>query len=189
MTAGPGGGRLFLAVALPTETRRALEAHLRAWLGERPLPGRAVVPGNWHFTLRFLGETAAEAAERLRRELRGAPLGRSFPVALGGLGAFPKPRRASVLWAGVEEGAGAMRALAEAVEAAAARAGFAAEPKPFRPHLTLSRLQPPRDVSALVEERPPLGARFAVREVVLLRSHLGGGPPRYEAVERFALIP
>jgi 2'-5' RNA ligase len=34
---------------------------------------------------------------------------------------------------------------------------------------------------------PPLGLRMPVRELVIYRSHLGGGPARYEAVEHFPL--
>ena len=185
--AGEKAGRLFLAVGLTDEVRRGLEAHLRAELGSRALPGRAVVPANWHFTLRFLGDTSRADAERLREELRAAPLGDSFTAGFGRLGAFPRPRRASVLWIGVDEGADALRALAAGVERAAVRAGFAREEKPFRAHLTLARLQPPADVTAVVDAVAPYGGRLAVDCVILYRSHLGGGPPRYEAVERFAL--
>jgi 2'-5' RNA ligase len=186
---GPGGERLFLGVALPEEVRRALEGRLREALGGEPFPGRAVPPGSWHLTLRFLGDTPREARERLVGELRAAPLGEAFPLELAGLGAFPRPARASVLWAGVGEGEAALRALAAKVEGAVQRAGFPAEPRPFSPHLTLSRIQPPRDVRALLERATPLTERFTVDAVVLFRSHLGRGPARYEAVERFPLDP
>ena len=99
----------------------------------------------------------------------------------------PQPRRATVLWIGVEEGVGEVRALAAEIEQAARRAGFAAEEKRFSPHLTLSRIQPPQDVSALVERVPAFRARVPVDAAVLFRSHLGGGPPRYEVLERFPL--
>lgn len=185
--AGDRAGRLFLAVGLTDEVRRGLEAHLREQLGSRGLPGRAVVPANWHFTLRFLGDTSRAEAERLREELRAAVRGGSFTLSFGGLGAFPKPRRASVLWIGVDEGADALRSLAAGVEAAAVRAGFTREEKPFRAHLTLARLQPPADVTPVIESVAPFDGRLAVDSVILYRSHLGGGPPRYDAVERFPL--
>jgi 2'-5' RNA ligase len=179
--------RLFVALSLADEVRRGLEAHLRGALGGRGLPGRVAAPASWHFTLRFLGPTPHEAAARLREELRAAPLGPSFTLGFGGLGAFPRPRRASVLWMGVDEGAEALHALAARVEEAAVRAGFPAEPKPFRAHLTLSRLQPPADVTGLVERVAPYGGRLAARSIILFRSHLGTGVLRYEAVERFTL--
>lgn len=184
---GAAASRLFVALSLEDEIRRGLEAHLRGALGGRGLPGRVVAPANWHFTLRFLGHTPHEDAIRLREELRATLLGPSFTLGFGGLGAFPRPRRASVLWMGVNEGTEALHALAARVEEAAVRAGFPAEPKPFRAHLTLARLQPPADVTGLVERVAPHGGRLAARSIVLFRSHLGAGPPRYQAVERFAL--
>jgi len=36
-------------------------------------------------------------------------------------------------------------------------------------------------------DAPAFGGRMRVDSFVLFRSHLGGGPPRYEPLERFAL--
>lgn len=181
----PSAGRLFLGVPVAEDVRGALREHLRGV----ELPGRAVPPGNWHLTLRFLGDTPPEALARLREALEAEEMGSRAAVTFGGLGAFPRPARASVLWLGVEEGADALRALAERAEAAARRAGWAAETRPFTPHLTLARIQPPRDVREIVERVPPFPERMAVDAVVLFRSHLGGGPARYEEMERFPLSP
>lgn len=183
----PSAGRLFLGITLPDDTRRALDAGLRAAVGERGLPGRPVPPANWHLTLRFLGETPAAQAERLGAELRAAELGGPFTISLGAFGAYPRPARARVLWVGVGLGAERLAELAAAVEAAARRAGFAAEPRAFRAHLTLSRIQPPRDVRGLLSALLPPELKLQVADVALFRSHLGGGPARYEVIERFAL--
>ncbi|HEX2202658.1 MAG TPA: RNA 2',3'-cyclic phosphodiesterase [Longimicrobium sp.] len=179
-------GRLFLGLPLPPSLRDDLEAHLRRAFGGG-VPGRPVPPANWHLTLRFLGQTSAEQHRRLVDPLRGADLGPAFELAFGGLGAFPRPARATVLWVGVSEGADAVKALAARMEAAARAAGFAPEPKPFSPHLTVSRLRDPADLRGAIAEAPPFDGRMRMEEVVLFRSHLGGGAPRYEAVERFGL--
>ena len=179
-------GRLFVGVPLPDEVRSGLEAHLRATFGER-LPGRAVVPRNWHLTLRFLGDTDTERHRRLTEALRAIDPGPAFELAFGGLGAFPRPARATVLWVGIGDGAREMRALAEKLEAAARAAGFAPEEKAFSPHLTVSRVNPPADLRRDVERTPPFGGRMTVDAFVLFRSHLGGGPPRYEEMERYPL--
>jgi RNA 2',3'-cyclic 3'-phosphodiesterase len=181
------GDRLFVAVALDEETRGAVEAHLAGALAGKPLPGRAVVPRNWHFTLRFLGDTPAEDARRLRDELRATELGPPFEIGFARLGAFPRPARAAVLWVGVGVGTYALRALAARVDEATGRAGFPRDPKPFAPHLTIARVQPPRDVRDVIAAVPALEATMRVVDVVLYRSTLGGGPPRYEVVERFPL--
>jgi 2'-5' RNA ligase len=182
----PRAGRLFLGVPVSDAVRGALREHLgRAFPGG--VPGRAVVPANWHLTLRFLGDTDAEQHRRLAAALRAADRGPRFEVELGGFGAFPRPRRAAVLWVGVDEGADGLRRLAALCEEAARAAGFAPERKPFSPHLTLARLQPPRDVEDAVAAAPPFGGRMDVDAAVLFRSHLGGGPPRYEVVDTFPL--
>lgn len=183
---GASAGRLFVGIPFPAALRDRLQAHLRATFGER-MPGRAVVPANWHLTLRFLGDTDAARVRAVRDELRRVEGGPRFELSLAGLGAFPRPARASVLWIGVGDGHAELRALAARVEDAAVRAGFAAEPKPYSPHLTLSRLNPPADLRRAIDAAPPFGGRMTVDGFILFRSHLGGGPPRYERVERFPL--
>ena len=178
--------RLFVGIPVADEMRDALERHLAATVGER-LPGRAVPPANWHLTLRFLGATDAERRRRVADELSRIEHPPPFGLSFTTLGAFPRAGRAKVLWLGVGEGADELRALAASVEAAAVRAGFAPEPKPFSPHLTLARLRPPADVRPLVENAAPFGGWMRVDAFVLFRSHLGAGAPRYEPLERFPL--
>ena len=182
----PRAGRLFLGVPLHDDLREGLLAHLRSAL-PGGVPGRPVVPANWHFTLRFLGDTDAEQHRLLTDALTAADLGPRFEMSLGGLGAFPRPRRAGVLWVGVDDGAAELKRIAALAEEAARHAGFPAERKPFSPHLTISRLQPPRDLEEIVAATPAFGGRMEVDAVVLFRSHLGSGPPRYERIASFPL--
>jgi 2'-5' RNA ligase len=179
-------GRLFIGVPLTDEARREIAARLRDAL-PNGLPGRAVPVANWHLTLRFLGATRADQLATLREHLRAAELGAPVNVRFGGMGAFSRPRSARVLWIAVTEGVQRLQELARIAEDAARAAGFPPERKSWKPHLTVSRLQPPRDVTRVIERVPPFDVGMRVGEVVVFRSHLGGGPARYEAVERFAL--
>lgn len=179
-------GRLFIGVPLADDARREIEARLRRALPDG-VPGRAVPVANWHLTLRFLGTTRADQLAAVRDRLRSAELGAGFGVRFGGLGAFSRPRSARVMWVAVTEGVERLRELGRIAEDAARAAGFAPEEKPYTPHLTISRLQPPRNVTGAIERVPPLDVEMRVGEVIVLRSHLGGGPARYEPVERFAL--
>ena len=176
-------GRFFLGVALTDETRHALLRHLNAV----EIPGHLDRSEDWHLTLRFLGETSPEALEALRVALVTADFEHPFDIVFGRLGAFPGPERARVLWLGVEDGRAALTALAARVEVAAREAGFPPETGPFAPHVTLSRLAPPADVRRLVDRVPSAQERMTVGAVVLFRSRPGGGPGRYEEVERYAL--
>ncbi len=180
------GERLFLAVALSDVARHGLAARLGERLGGSPLPGRPVPPPNWHVTLRFLG--AAGAVQRdtvlahLDQHLEVAP----FRLRFDGLGAFPRPGRAAVLWIGVATGSDELTALAAACEAAAVAADFEPEGRPFHPHVTIARMRPPENVRSVVAG-DPLGVPMDVGGVTLYRSVLGRGPARYEVVETVEL--
>ncbi|HEX8906635.1 MAG TPA: RNA 2',3'-cyclic phosphodiesterase [Longimicrobiaceae bacterium] len=178
-------GRLFIGIPFPAELRDGLEAYLRATFGQR-MPGRAVPPANWHITLRFLGDTDAERHGTLVEALRAMEPGPPFALSLDRLGAFPRESRATVLWIGAGQGADELRALAARVESVAVAAGFEPEPKSFSPHLTLSRINPPADLRRAIDSAGPFGGMMMVDSVVLFRSHLGGGPPRYE---RMLVLP
>jgi 2'-5' RNA ligase len=179
--------RLFLAVAIPDEVRHAVAAHLDFALDGAALPGRPVPPQNWHITLRFLGYVYDDQRELLLAKVDQAELGEPFTVGFAGLGAFPRPKRATVLWLGIAQGAEALTQVAAVVEEAVVEAGWFQEERPFHPHLTLSRIRPQEDVTELVDSMPAFPLSINVDEVVLYRSHLGGGPARYQITERFPL--
>lgn len=178
---GAAAERLFVAVPLTGKARQEIVARLP------DLPGRLVPPENWHFTLRFLGSTEPRMRDVLAAELRKARVGREFSIRFAGLGAFPRAKRARILWLGVDDGAERLISLAETVESAVRRAGFSAEERPFRPHLTLSRIEPTRSVFEMLKGTPPLNVQMPVTEVALVRSQLGKGPAQYQAIERFSL--
>ncbi len=181
-----GVSRLFVAVPLTTEARHALSALIRE-AAPGGLPGRPVPPGNWHLTLRFLGEVDAVGQDRMLAALDQGDLGAPFTVGWGALGAFPRPRRAAVLWVGADRGTDRLGDLAAAAEAAAVSAGLPEGDRPFRPHLTLSRIRPEEDVTRLLASMPPLGVPMPVARVVVYRSHLGRGGAAYQEIEEFPL--
>ena len=80
---------------------------------------------NFHVTLKFLGGIDDARVPSVSDALRAA-VGRHarFEIELGGLGAFPSPTRARVLWAGVVSGEGSLAALAATVDVALAALGF-----------------------------------------------------------------
>ncbi|HEX2601080.1 MAG TPA: RNA 2',3'-cyclic phosphodiesterase [Gemmatimonadaceae bacterium] len=174
--------RLFIGVPVTEAARRSIVMALPG-----NLPGKPVPPENWHFTLRFLGSTPATTRDRIVGLLRSATCGAPFSIRFSSLGAFPRPNRARILWLGIDEGAERMIQLAAIAEATARVAGFAAESKPFKPHLTLARIDSPVSVSALVTASPRFGNRMIVDSLILYRSRLGRGPARYEEVERIRL--
>ncbi|HVR32305.1 MAG TPA: RNA 2',3'-cyclic phosphodiesterase [Acidimicrobiia bacterium] len=176
-------GRIFVAVGFPPEVR----AHLGQWLEPLELAGRIVPAEDLHLTVRFLGELDAVALDRLSGALDQSDLIEPFSIRLDGLGAFPHARKASVIWIGVDDQSGRLGLVHTGVEDACEEAGLGRDERPFRPHVTVSRCRPPADVRAIMSTAPPLGISTPVDHVVVLRSHLGAGAGRYEAVERFDL--
>ena len=174
--------RLFIGVPLSEEARRAIQKSLPS-----SLPGKVVPPENWHFTLRFLGSTAAEARDQIIQRLKFAGCGAAFTIRFSEIGAFPSAGRARVLWLGIDEGVERMMQLAAIAEASARSAGFPAEGREFTPHLTLSRIDPPVSVKTLLTSKHRFGTRMAVESLILYRSGLGGGPARYEEAARISL--
>ena len=90
-----------------------------------------------------------------------------------------------MVWVGVERGDEEIAIINEIAEEAAQSVGLAAEDRPFHPHLSLSRVRPPRGVTHLLDEDVDL--RWTATEVVVYRSHLRKGRARYEPLERLDL--
>lgn len=151
------------------------------------MPGRVVRPGNWHVTLRFLGDVDAVARDRVIAAIDDTDLGSPFVVRWDRLGAFPRSRRATVLWVGADRGTAELERLAEVVEGAVTTAGFAREERPFRAHLTLSRIRPHQDLTTLLDAMPPMGVATPVDRIVLYQSRLGRGGAQYRELESFPL--
>lgn len=174
--------RIFIGVPVSADAREAIARKL-----PRILPGKPVALDKWHFTLRFLGSTNREARDSIISRLGAAKLGPQFAVRFGGLGAFPNPRRARVLWLGVTRGGDRLSEVAAIAEDAARNAGFAPEARAFTPHLTLSRLDPPQSVVELLARNHTYDVETVVTSLILYRSQLGGGPSRYEEIARVPL--
>ena len=141
-----------------------------------------VAPANLHVTLKFLGQVDEARAPAVADALRSASARhRAFDLALRGLGAFPSPTRPRVLWAGLEDDAGALAALADAIDACCGELGFPRETRPFAAHVTLGRVREPTRRPQLGEAlaRPVDFGRVAVARVSLMRSELSPRGARY----------
>ena len=140
-----------------------------------------VAADNLHVTLKFLGDTDEAHVPALLDALgTAAPGTAAFEVAVRGLGAFPSPLRARVVWAGLEE-APALAGLAGRVDAALAALGVPRESRPFSAHVTLGRVREPRRNPALAAALAPPAdfGRLPVTRLSLMRSDLQSRGARY----------
>jgi RNA 2',3'-cyclic 3'-phosphodiesterase len=181
--------RLFVAVDMPEAAAEALERAVEPWR-ERLGAGRWVRRENWHVTVKFLGRTWPRLMRFVqtacRKVAEGVP---PFEVTLSGLGVFPGPGRARVLWAGLDDREGRLTEIAAALDAGLA-GEFAPEKRGFTPHLTVARFNPPipmrEDAESLAATSIDAPA-FEVDRLILYRSHLSPRGARYEPVEEFPL--
>jgi 2'-5' RNA ligase len=175
----------FVGIELDDESRHRLAAGLTAVFEDHPVPGLRVPAPNWHLTLRYLGPVPPPRLDAIIHGLASASLGERFRLRLDGLGAFPRPEQATVLWVGTAEGTEELHLLRDRVEDALEATGMPREDRPFEPHVTLSRIRPPVDVWTWLEADPLLDVRVDVDAVTLFRSERR--PTSYPVVERFPL--
>jgi 2'-5' RNA ligase len=142
--------RAFIAVDLPSDLQQRLAQvsdDLKEQMGDVPV--RWVPAENMHLTLKFLGDVSLNNLDVLTDILRGETADREpMVISLGGLGAYPKPRRPRVIWVGVEAPQ-ELVALQRGIDKQAGRVGYARDRRPFAPHITLGRVSrnaTPRDV-------------------------------------------
>lgn len=130
--------RTFVAVDVTSNALAALQSELMSSQGWNPRHVKPVEARNFHFTLIFLGEVGEQQIEKIKDRLATVRFSR-FTITYSGVGAFPTPRNARVVWAGIDsEGAGKLEELARQVMSKMSEIGFRPD-KPFSPHLTLFR--------------------------------------------------
>ena len=128
--------RLFVGIGFPPELKLRLSSLCSGVDG-----ARWVDPGNFHLTLRFIGETAEDVAADIDEALVRLRA-RRFTLQLAGTGVFGGGDKPRSLWVGVER-CPELVALRDKVEQALIGVGLAPEPRKFSPHVTLARLHRP----------------------------------------------
>jgi len=177
--------RCFVAVPIGERLRARLTAASKAWHDHPEAAAlRWTDPATWHLTLAFIGLVPVADVEDVTAAIERLAAGAApMRLAAGGLGAFPSPRRARVLWYGVADPG---RRLATLAGATAEALGLDAA-EAFRPHLTLARAGRPALVAGLIAQANAPRGRIEVDRIELMRSHLGGGPARYERLASLSL--
>ena len=148
-----------------------------------PRDVKPVEPHNFHFTVIFLGEISDQDVGRIKEMLAGFQF-EPFTITYAGIGAFPNPAHARVVWVGLDsEGAQKLTALANDIIAKMSELGFKAD-KPFSAHLTLLRARG-RPVSTSYISSKYQGRTFGsdrIDKVHLKKSELRSSGPLYSNV-------
>jgi RNA 2',3'-cyclic 3'-phosphodiesterase len=171
--------RLFTAIELPPDIRLRLSL-IRGDLQN----AHWIEPGNMHITMRFAGDITDREATDFAQALDDARVD-PFTLKISGTGSFGG-RKPTALYATIEP-SDALNHLQRLHERAARAAGLPAEPRPFKPHITLARLRNTRAprVAQFLEQHGDLRlGPMTVERFVLLsaRPGVGGGPYAIEEI-------
>lgn len=175
--------RLFTAVDPPDPIAREIAA-----LRDESLDGRWTDPGQYHLTLRFIGEVDREHLPRIQRAVEPGPAA-PFDLHPRGLGVFPSRRNPRVLWVDFENQP-ALFDLQSDLERRLVATGLEPEDRPFTPHLTIARVG---DASAESVHRYLKAHEsfetdpFTVGEIHLYESELGPSGPEHRRLASYAL--
>lgn len=170
--------RVFVAVQPPEPVLDEIEdavAQLGDRVGAEQVGNlRWATRDQWHVTLRFLGEVADEVLPELTAALDAAPLA-AAEAELGPAFVRLGQQVLCLPVSGVDD-------LAAAVVAATRTMGQPPESRPYRGHVTVARVRGRSEggIHRSVVNTPIRSLRWAVDEVRIVRSHLGGAGARYE---------
>jgi RNA 2',3'-cyclic 3'-phosphodiesterase len=174
--------RLFIAADVPDRVKADVAAAVAPY-AERIPAARWTRSDGWHVTLKFLGATWPRLMEAVRDAVRTAA-GRTqaFETRLTQMGVFPTPGRTRVVWVGLEDAEGRFPALVKSLDDLLAE-NFGAEKRAFTPHLTLARMNPPRNIREFIPDL--VGTQvssdpFTIDRLVLYQSHLSPKGATYE---------
>jgi 2'-5' RNA ligase len=187
--------RTFIALEMPDPVRRELDEislRLRKELSRMPLSWVPI--DNMHLTLKFLGDTDREQISSLVKILQELTSSVTpIELRLQGLGAFPNPKRARVLWVGVEL-PNSVQQLVSYIESQFVGLGFPREERAFAPHLTLARVRGHAESADLLRIQevltgvsPVQGASSIANTVTLFQSELKTSGSVYNPLSKFVL--
>jgi 2'-5' RNA ligase len=179
--------RLFVALEIPSEVRKNLASLIESLRAVSPQT-RWVRPENLHVTLKFIGEVPEAKLSVIRGALASVRSEQPVTLDFRGLGFFPNEKHPRVFWAGIEASPD-LKTLAAEIDGATEKLGIPREQRPFSPHLTVARFEPPRlpeKLRAAIQENA--GREFGslrTTQFHLIESKLKSSGAEYTTVESF----
>ena len=182
--------RLFVALQIPSNVRENLAEFVKPLRALGPQP-RWVRPENLHVTLKFIGEVVPEKVAAIRTGLAAVRSGREVTIDFRGVGFFPNEKSPRVFWAGMNASPN-LKILASDIDNATQKLGVPREQRPFLPHLTLARFQPPRLPEKLCAAIQANAARdfgsLRTNQFHLIESKLKPSGAEYTTLESFSFF-
>jgi RNA 2',3'-cyclic 3'-phosphodiesterase len=145
---------------------------------------KIVQPGNYHITVKFLGQVEETMAELLIKEFSFSAGLNKTGYRIEGIGAFPSQEKPSVIWAGLKCNEEQIKKIFQEIEKFTIKHGFPPEKRNFSPHLTLARVRKEKKVPQqlkdfIKQEKETVFAASVFKELVLYESILKRTGPEY----------
>ena len=174
-TAKGNSVRCFIAIEVPKPVQALLKPVQIRLQSETPKVSWTK-SGNFHLTLKFLGDVHAEEISVVTEAVENVAAKQpAFSIEFGGIGVFPTLTRPRVIWVGLKHGAATVSRLAKAVNLELKRLNFPADDR-FHPHLTLGRVKRPMNLKPLkniLQKYDTIdGATLSVNEIAVMQSQL-----------------
>jgi 2'-5' RNA ligase len=182
--------RLFLAIPVPEEAKRALTAAQRQVESGAPGFFRWTREDQIHLTLYFLGEMESEQPVI---EAVGQVAQPKFELEIQGLVVLPEPHVPRILAAGTAGDVQPLRSLQRKLADTVFPIAAFKETRGFSPHVTFGRLKQGMPGNAKALKRtlaaldPPKSDRFTVGNFELVQSRTEQQGATYETLHRFLL--
>ncbi len=189
------GVRTFVAIELSDLVKVKLAQLQTSLKRATACPVKWVEPEGIHLTLCFLGELSLAQIEIVkgviaRISMRFAPL----QLETSRLGAFPSILHPQTLWMGLTGELAALTELHRQLEANLCVVGYQPESRPFKPHLTIARVQSEatpaarRGLGEALSRLDAVSLPVGVLELTLMKSTLNPAGAVYTRLYRAELI-
>lgn len=184
--------RLFIAIEIPNEIKEFLYQLIYL---KTSLDGVSIVQkGNFHITLKFLGEVNEGLIPDITNTLRKISNGFSpFTLKITHPGVFPDKFKPRVIWIGTEN-TDSLKEMAKRIDEEMESLGFKREDKNFKSHITVARVKNFHNGKYLFEKilkkfsGESSQLKFQVEEFVLMKSTLTPKGSIYDVLQRFPLV-
>ena len=183
--------RTFVAVLIAQDLKQKM-SEVQEQVKKLAPDVKWVAPEIFHVTLKFLGNVREDELSAVCAAIEEAVKSCApFELSISGLGAFPNPAKARVVWVGIEKGRDELVGLASSIDKCLAKLGFEKEDKAFKAHITIGRVKTSKFLNKLAEEignvdADNLGTQ-QVSSVVVMQSELLRGGPVYSPLSEIKL--
>lgn len=173
--------RVFIAVPVSKEIKESISNAAEMLKANISGGVKWVAPRNYHLTMAFIGNTDPERIRDIENVLETVKY-RRFTMNFGGVGVFPSPAKARVLWMGIRTGSDVLTKISADITSGLIKSGFQIDGKPFSPHLTIARFRVPQKIEKKAFELRAEAGEMTADRIILYKSELNPSGPVYSEI-------